>query len=612
MDKSQWMKKLKNKYDELKIKDKMMLSVSSIVIGTVVVLAGVFLVFYNKSLEKENAKYIQKQLENVSNSLDTYFDEISSVANEGNYNYYLQNFLIQESTNEEGYRNPSNKSNMRNFEMSSKLFDNSLYSNSDISSIMLWGKSSLLLYKSIYTYYPIMQNYSKLPWYAQAVESPSHSVITGPQKHSFLSGNTEQTISLSRMLQSYEDGSFLGVLLIDLNMNGVKKICQTVSFSNEDDLCILNKEGALVYLQKGGSSSWSLEDPFLRSQLLEDIEKQGSGYFSDIGGKSCQVSEISLDRAGWQIVALTPANILHQPMKQAVLILLVGTVILLLLLFLVMNRRVARIVEPITVLKEHMDQADKGHLDIAVEVSSRDEVGMLSRSFNKMLLRIRNLMTQVVEEQEDKRKYELQALQAQINPHFLYNTLDSIIWMAETGDHNVVPMTEALAKLFRISLNKGNEFIRIEDEMEHVRNYLVIQSMRYLKKFTYQIDIADDVRYCKTIKLIVQPIVENSIYHGIKKKKEKGSILVSAFRKGDRLFITVTDDGIGMEESTCRAILEKDSEFANTSGSGIGVKNVNERIQLYFGREYGLNFESQPGRGTTVTITLPVVEDVIA
>lgn len=144
--------------------------------------------------------------------------------------------------------------------------------------------------------------------------------------------------------------------------------------------------------------------------------------------------------------------------------------------------------------------------------------------------------------------------------------------MAEAKNSDVVPMTEALAKLFRISLNKGNEFIRIEDEMEHVRNYLVIQSMRYTDKFTYHIEINDEVRYCKTIKLIVQPIVENSIYHGIKKKRGKGRIDILACRKNEKLCIRVRDDGNGMNEETCQAILTKDSKFENTSGSGIGVK----------------------------------------
>ena len=222
-----------------------------------------------------------------------------------------------------------------------------------------------------------------------------------------------------------------------------------------------------------------------------------------------------------------------------------------------------------------------------------------------MLERIENLKEQVVEEQEDKRKYELQALQAQINPHFLYNTLDSIIWMAETQDSNIVAMTEALAKLFRISLNKGNEEILLKKEMEHVKNYLIIQSMRYADKFTFEIRVEPEVEKCRIIKLILQPIVENCIYHGIKKKRGSGHIIIRAFHSEPNLILQVKDDGCGMSRETCEKMLSYEIEQENISGSGIGVKNVNERIQLRFGKEYGLHYDSEEGKGTTVTYTLP-------
>ena len=196
-------------------------------------------------------------------------------------------------------------------------------------------------------------------------------------------------------------------------------------------------------------------------------------------------------------------------------------------------------------------------------------------------------------------------MQAQINPHFLYNTLDSIIWMAETQDSNIVPMTEALAKLFRISLNKGNEEILLKKELEHVNNYLIIQSMRYADKFTYDIQTEDHVENCHVIKLIIQPIVENCIYHGIKKKRGSGHISIRAFRQEKNLIIKVSDDGCGMTEEIRSKILSDEIEPENISGSGIGVRNVNERIQLRFGKEYGISYESEEGKGTTVTYVLP-------
>lgn len=177
--------------------------------------------------------------------------------------------------------------------------------------------------------------------------------------------------------------------------------------------------------------------------------------------------------------------------------------------------------------------------------------------------------------------------------------------MAETNDKNIVPMTEALAKLFRISLNKGNEEITLKKELEHVKNYLIIQNMRYADKFTYEINMEPEVEKCRIIKLILQPIVENSIYHGIKLKKGSGHIRIDAFREEDFLKIKISDDGCGMTQEMCDKILSDEIEPENISGSGIGVRNVNERIMLRFGEGYGLKYYGELGKGTTVVYTLP-------
>ena len=218
-------------------------------------------------------------------------------------------------------------------------------------------------------------------------------------------------------------------------------------------------------------------------------------------------------------------------------------------------------------------------------------------------------MKQVVDEQEEKRKLELKALQHQINPHFLYNTLDSIIWMAESKDENIVPMTEALSKLFRISLSRGKELIQLSDELDHVRNYLFIQSMRHLNKFDYEISAPQELLSCKTLKLILQPIVENSIYHGIKNMAGKGTIRITAYQEEEKLVIRLEDNGIGMDAEMLERLLNEPVNEKSSKGSGIGVHNVNERIKLYFGQEYGLRFESELDKGTTAFVYLPLLKN---
>ena len=215
-------------------------------------------------------------------------------------------------------------------------------------------------------------------------------------------------------------------------------------------------------------------------------------------------------------------------------------------------------------------------------------------------------MKRIKATEEIKRQRELDALQAKINPHFLYNTLDSVIWMAETGDnHGVVKMVSALARLFRISIAKGHDVITLSEELLHVQNYLDIQSMRYKDKFTYSITIPPELENAPTIKLIVQPIVENSIYHGIKYLQEEGRIEIKAEAVDDGIKIIISDNGVGMKSETAAAILNPDQENTVSSGNGIGLRNIDERIKLSYGEKYGLSIWSEPDEGTTVTILIP-------
>ena len=602
-EKTTMIKKIKHRYDYMGIKNKTLLQVFVVVIFFMLIFIGMFLFIFTKKIESDNVTYSRQLLQNANKRLENYFDEIASIANEANYNYYLQNYLIAEKDNAEGYSNLTNAKSMQDYEMSSKVFNSSLNSRTDVTSLMIFGKKSLLLHKSIYEFWSVVQDYDSYPWYQKAIETPNTSVITGPMRHEFLKDNTEQTISLSRRISSYEDGSFLGVILIDLNLNKIAEIFESFYANGEGALCILNDQGQIVY---------PMNYDKVTPQLLEKLNSSAKDNFiARIDQEEYQVVAATFEKADWKVLSITSTGKLKESMYDTLGIVIAAIVLVMVILGVALSRILKGVVNPILRLKGHIDLADEGHLTERAEVLNHNETGALSKSFNKMLDRIENLMGEVVNEQEEKRKYELQALQAQINPHFLYNTLDSIIWMAEAKNSDVVPMTEALAKLFRISLNKGNEFIRIEDEMEHVRNYLVIQSMRYTDKFTYHIEIKDEVRYCKTIKLIVQPIVENSIYHGIKKKRGKGRIDILAYREKEKLCIRIQDDGNGMNEETCRAILTKDSKFENSSGSGIGVKNVNERIQLYFGKEYGLRYTSVLGEGTTEELVLPVIEETI-
>ena len=590
------------------LKNRALSQTAVLIIVTMCIMVTVFYMVFHSRAFNERGKYEEENLVNMEAYLNSYLEEVDSIAKNVNYNYYLQDYLETVIKEEDDYVDSGIGKNMRSYEMSSQAFSDTLLSRADISSIMIFGKKKMLLNRSMYTYQKVALDYSKLDWYAKAVAKPQDAIITGPNRHSFFDTDDE-VISLSREVQCYENGTFRGVILINLNMNKITEICNSFQEKQENFICIINDKGELVYEQQNGRERFAFDEKENRQELNTALGKTKESCFRlNYRGEKYLVTRTDMKTTGWTLVSMVPYKSVMAETMAISGVMILAVAITLIVTLLLLNRILTGVVKPLKKLEKYMVQVNPDNMDQRMEILTDDEIGHLSMKFNQMMDRIRNLKEQVIEEQEDKRKYELQALQAQINPHFLYNTLDSIIWMAETNDSNIVAMTEALAKLFRISLNKGNEEISLERELEHVKNYLIIQSMRYADKFTYEISAEPGVERCRTIKLILQPIVENCIYHGIKKKRGTGKITIRAYRREQNLIIEVSDDGCGMPEEICRKILSDEIESENISGSGIGVKNVNERIQLRFGKKYGLSYSSEEGVGTTVTYVLPYNE----
>jgi two-component system sensor histidine kinase YesM len=261
-----------------------------------------------------------------------------------------------------------------------------------------------------------------------------------------------------------------------------------------------------------------------------------------------------------------------------------------------------------------MQLAASGFLEAKVSPAGNDEISDLGRSFNIMLGKIRMLLDQSIKEQQEMKKAELKALQAQINPHFLYNTLESIIWMTEAGKkEQVIQLVKSLSTLFRISLSKGKEWITIGKELEHLQSYLTIQQMRYRDILSYQIEIDSLLHPFPILKMTLQPIVENAIYHGIKNKRGQGSVTVRGYAEDNKNIIwVVQDNGVGMSEARLEKVrsylneVETPTETGNEVSGGFGLHNVHQRIRLYYGESYGVEVDSKETKGTTVTIRIPM------
>lgn len=256
-----------------------------------------------------------------------------------------------------------------------------------------------------------------------------------------------------------------------------------------------------------------------------------------------------------------------------------------------------------------MKKAEEGDLSVRFNSKYNDEIGQLGKSFNTMIKEISNLVDMVYMEQKCKREAELKTLQAQIKPHFLYNTLYTIQWMAgEHGAQDVVHIVGALANLFRIGLSKGKEMISVQEELEHVRSYLIIQKARYEDKLMYEINYEEDVLHHRVLKLILQPLVENAIYHGINAKRGGGTIRITARLDKGKLHFCVADDGIGMTPAKLIELRNSlENNHSESAKTGFGISNVNERIRLSYGLEYGLIYTSVYQEGTKVEVWHPIV-----
>jgi two-component system sensor histidine kinase YesM len=289
-----------------------------------------------------------------------------------------------------------------------------------------------------------------------------------------------------------------------------------------------------------------------------------------------------------------------------------GMILAALLFSIVATWRITKsIYVPIKKLHDVTTTIARHDLETLVTTDNADEITELGMSFNIMVGKIKELLDAKIQEHENLKKAELRALQAQINPHFLYNTLDAIIWMAEAKKiDQVVELVRVLSRFFRITLSKGKDWITVREEIEHVESYLAIQKMRYRDILDYQIDVPDNVCDGQILKLTLQPLVENALYHGIKNKRSGGTIIVRGRRlDGDLLQIQIEDNGIGMTQerlTQIRALLEADAGDAVIGESGYGVNNVNQRIKLYYGQAYGLTIESEYMHGVSVSVVIPL------
>ena len=304
-------------------------------------------------------------------------------------------------------------------------------------------------------------------------------------------------------------------------------------------------------------------------------------------------------------------NELRQQVITFSVLVVIFTIIILLVEAGITGYTLNNIMSPIKELCEITERLAKGNFEIRAGVYTKDEVAVLAESFNDMARHLQVMVEQIKEDERKMRQTELRLLQEQINPHFLYNTLDTIVWLIECDNADkAVEVVVSLSTFFRLVLSKGREYITIREEQQHISSYLQIQQVRYRDILEYNIDIDQEIYEYQILKLTLQPLIENSLYHGIKYKRAKGTIYVTGSLCDDNIELIVRDTGVGMDEDTLAALNEEISKPCKETKSGFGLANVNERIRMYFGQGYGMHIESEVGVGTTIKIVIPAIKSI--
>ncbi|WP_313528379.1 sensor histidine kinase [Anaerotignum sp.] len=449
-------------------------------------------------------------------------------------------------------------------------------------------------------------NIKKEDWYWDTLASEENICLGKPEvAHLFEPSRQEYTrvVPMTRIVQmTVGDHVERGILLIQLKHNDFQDVFSNILLGGGSYLYLTDADGEIIYhpqqeLVKSGYVEEAID--------LNSIPS--SGIVKNIGDKQREYFVKTVGYTGWKIIGVTQTDGIALNTFKSSMFIAFLTLFFLSIIVVINSFLSKRVSAPMGRLEEAVNRIEAGNLDTDIEPSGFYEVWHLGRAIDKMKNNLKRLMEDIVKEHEAKRKSELMALQNQINPHFLYNTLDIIVWMIENGKKDdAVNVVTALARFFRISLSRGCTVITVQDEVEHVRNYLMIQEMRFKNRFSYEFHLEDGVETLGTIKLILQPIVENAVYHAMEFMDGDGEIKVSVFRQGEDLYFLIQDNGCGMTQEQVEKLMNG-MDICSGKGAGVGLRNVRERIRLVFGDSYDLSIVSEPDEGTEVRVKIPAI-----
>ncbi|GGI15427.1 sensor histidine kinase [Gottfriedia solisilvae] len=551
---------------------------------TLLIIGSLLYYLVSNLILKESIQSTKSSVKKSGTYIEMYLDKLKNVSD----------LIIENNEVKDFIKNGNKKS-----EINAMRFLNVVKSSdSYIKSILIVSKDGKVLSNERDLSKDMNSNMMEESWYVSAIKSNNTPFHSSLRLQKFPMKKNNWVISMSREVKGVNN-KHLGVLLIDIEYKVIEDYLNEIYLGKKGFAFILNSKEEVVYHK----------DPTYfgnkkKREYLVKIKDMKEGYTRS---KNVLTEHYKVKNADWLIIGISFLDELSKFRNQLIItIILVG--ILMLLIIIISSTLLAnRITKPIYRLEHLMKVVEKGdfNIDFTESTNGSIEVFSLSKHFHKMVLEIKNLLVEIEEKEKNVRIHELSVLHSQINPHFLYNTLDTIVWMTEFEEkERVISITKALAKFFQLSLSGGNEFTTIQNEIEHVKQYLFIQKERYGEKLSYSIDYNPALNDVKIPKILLQPIVENAIYHGIRESDENGEITIRLEKDHKDILFFIQDNGIGFDTTKLNAI----NKMKTAKLGGIGISNVNKRIKLYYGESYGISIQSIIGKGTKVMIRIKTLK----
>lgn len=492
------------------------------------------------------------------------------------------------------------------FEVNNKYLENFLTTNDLISNIIIYAENYDYSFFCGEQGEALARNFKNFAKYKEAKKRRGQIIWYGPHTYEgkYFGFELKNIICMTRSINKYGGNKFLGVLEIQLKSDKIGQNIKNLVSNYDSTVFIIDEAGNIISSDNSSSIKEKITGFDFKNVFTERLQ---GNVTKRINGNEFIFNYVTL-KNGWKVIYAIPYDTLLKSSRQVglrTLFITISFILLALMISLVISYSITK---PVKNLIKSMNKVKEGDFNTLQEFNGKNEIGQLSETFNVMVIKIKELIVNLVNEQKKKKEAELNVLQAQITPHFLYNTLNLIKCMAVLKNVNeIADVTKALINLLELSINNKKDFITIENEIEMTNQYILLQSYKLSKKFDVVIDVEKDIYAYKTLKLILQPLVENAILHGFEDMQRQCEFLIQVKKENDRIVMSVKDNGIGMTAERVDEVLKK------TSGRGkfnrIGINNINERVKIHFGECYGLKIYSKVNEGTCITVEIPAFKD---